>query len=139
MAKIPCPVPGYDQTVDNGQPLYYVTVPDEWLGEHARAFWHSTEAVQDKNFPPFIQRFLHSLALADDYNLPGLTGKPDNWDYDKLPLTVMYWVNHFIYESYMSCFTVKKNWLKPSLNGSKETKTNQAHGGLGAMELSQAE
>lgn len=141
MAKIPCPVPGYDQTGDDGQPLYYVTVPDEWKGEHARAFWNSTEslAANSKRFPPFVERFLHSLALADDYNLPGLTGKPENWDYDKLPLKIMYWAVHFIYNSYMDCFTVKKNWLMPSSNGSsQETTTSPAGGSLEAARLEQA-
>ena len=139
MAKIPCPIPGYDEMGEDG-PRYYVTVPDEWLGEHARAYWDSSESLRQAGIKhaPFIERFIHSLALADDYQLPGLTGKPENWDFEKMPLEVMAWAVFHLYTSYNGCFTVKKNWLMPSLNGSKPTGKDQAPGILESILLEPA-
>lgn len=138
MAKIPCPIPGYDETGEDGQPRYYVTVPDEWLGMHSEALWYSRQAIEKSGvqLAPLYENFTHSLALADDYRLPLLEGKPENWQSDvfpKFPLEVMAWVNWLVINNYGQCFEVKKNWSRPSLNGSKPTGTSLAPGISGEM------
>jgi len=119
MAKIPCPILGYDEKGDSGDPKYYVTIPDEWFMVHRRAHQDSMDAVKDALHPAYHE-FSHSLAIADDYQLPGLTGKRENWDFANFSLDVMAWVNFTVFGSYLDCFTVKKNWLRPSLNGSNQ-------------------
>jgi len=135
MAKIPCPIPGYDETGEDGQPRYYVTVPDEWLGLHSEAYGDALNAAIKSGLTkrPQYSDLAVSLALADDYRLPLLEGKPENWAVDvfpKFPLKVLAWVNHLLIKSYIDCFDVKKNWLMPSLNGSRPTGTGLAPGTL---------
>lgn len=137
MAKIPCPIPGYDETGENDQPRFYVTVPDEWLGEHTEAYAAAMDAVTKSGLIKRAQysNFAISLALADDYRLPLLEGKPENWPDDifpKFPLQVMAWVNWLVVQDYVDCFAVKKNWSRRSQNGLKPTGTDQAPGNLEA-------
>lgn len=139
MAKIPCPIPGYDETGGDGQPRYYVTVPDEWLGLHSEVYSHAVNSIVESGL---IKRGKYgdlavSLALADDYRLPRLEGKPENWPdnaFPKFPLKVLAWVNYLVLQSYLDCFEVKKNWLMPSLNGLKQTMTSPAPGSLNEIE-----
>ena len=119
MAKIPCPIPGYDEMGEDG-PRYYVTVPDEWLGLHSEAFYQTKKSLEDATIPPDYRSLAFSLTLADDYRLPLLEGKPENWQsevFPKFPLEVMAWVNFAVFENYSHCFVVKKNWLMPLSGG----------------------
>ena len=135
MGKVPCPVPGYDMVNEQGKPVYYVTVPDEWLGMHSEAFWNAQQAISEQKatVPPRYQELIYSLALADYYRLPMLEGKPENWQseiFRKFPLEVMAWVNYLLVNDYLRCFEVKKNWLRPSPNGSIPQKNGLPVGSL---------
>ena len=137
MAKVPCPIPGYDETGEDG-PRYYVTVPDEWLGEHTEVYAYALNSVTKSGLIKKAQysNFAISLALADDYRLPLLEGKPENWPdniFPQFPLKVMAWVNWLVVEDYVDCFAVKKNWLRPLPNGLRPTGTNPAPGVLEMM------
>ena len=113
MVRLPCPIPGYDETGEDEQPRYYVDAPDEWRGLHSVAYWESREATEGSKLSPDQKLFVSSLALLDGFELPGLSGKPENWDYDKMPLKIIAWVNYVAVDSYVNCFEVKKNWSRP--------------------------
>lgn len=142
MAKIPCPIPGYDETGEDGQPRYYVIVPDEWIGEHSEAFYNVYQSLQDAGtkLNPIYQSFVYSLALADDFRLPMLEGKPDRWPaeiFPKFSLKVMAWVNAVVLDSYNACFAVKKNGSMPLLAGLTRTEINQLFGSSARTESEQ--
>lgn len=113
MAKFGCPVPDYDGTEENGNPLYYVKPPDRWLGKHTEAYADALDFLEGKKFPrPYID-LVFSLAIADDWRLPGMGMNRAEWDFSELPLDVIAWANYHLVASYNKCFIVKKNWLKP--------------------------
>ena len=139
MATFPCPIPGYDAVGEDERPIYYVTIPDEWLGVHSEVFWDTKQSLTEAGakISPVYQNFVYALALADDYRLPLLEGKPEKWRSDvfpKFPLEVMAWVNEVVVASYSACFDVKKNWLMPLSDGSKRAITANPFGNLAMME-----
>ena len=117
MRIISCPIPGYDD-VEDGKPQYYVGLPDTWLGKHAVVRDAAIETAKGQGIDnDSLATFAVSLALADDFRLPGLDGKPDNWDFGELSLELISWVNFAVYASFNRDFTVKKSYLLASLNG----------------------
>lgn len=114
-----CPREGYEE--------FYIELPDEWLGEHV---YRHDEAIEkaDKELPPTLQSFGVSLALLEDWRLPGLEGNPQTWDFNKMPLSVIAWVNGVTLRSYNECFIVPK--VSPSLskNGQKKATEMAAAG-----------
>jgi len=110
---------------------YYVTLPPRWLGRHAGIKEEAVEAGEAEKLNDTLLTFAVSLALADDYKLPGLDGKPENWDFDELALDVVTWVNYVVWRSFNKDFTVKKNYLLASMNGNIKRPLTEALGETG--------
>jgi len=107
--RIDCPINGYDERNDDGESVYFVVIPDEWLGLHA-VMRDETFAELDKvHLPPAYRTFAVSLALADDYNLPGMSGK-FSYDFSKLSLRVIAWVSNVSWGGFVRCYEVPKNF-----------------------------
>jgi len=68
-----------------------------------------------------LSNFAVAMSLIDDWNLPGINGNPDKWDFDKVDLRVIAWVNSMVLASFLRCFIVPKNSPPPLLDGSKVT------------------
>ena len=108
-----CPREGYQEC--------YIDLPDEWLGEHSYRYGEAIEKA-DKAWSDTLQTFAVSLALLDDWRLPGLEGNPESWDFAKLPLSVIGWVNGVTMGSYNQCFIFPKVSPLPSQNGRAATR-----------------
>lgn len=115
--RFDCPHEGYE--------AYYIELPDEWLGEHSYRYEEASSKVEDK-WNATIRTFSVSLALLEDWRLPGLEGNPESWDFAKMPLSIIGWVNGIVIRSYMDCFIVPKGSPSLSQNGQKETQTAAA-------------
>ena len=121
MNKFPCPIPDFNGANDDGDPDYYVTNPARWLGKHAIVKDEAIAKGEAAGLESIGLTLAVSLALAEDFRLPGLDGKPENWDFAELPLELITWVNFVVWGSFHKDFTVKKNYLLASLNGNVKT------------------
>jgi len=123
MPKISCPIPGFDQTIEQAGddiPVYYVVVPDMWLGRHAEARDKAAAAARKGGLvSDTYLRFVISMALLDGFNLPGMDGQQEDWDLDNIDLRVLAWVSHVTLTPFLQCFIVPKAPLSPLPNGSK--------------------
>ena len=84
--RVNCPVEGYGER--------WIDVPDEWLGKHAAVRDAAVAAAKDKELSATSLNFAVSVALLDDFNLPGLEGRPEHWQFDDISLRVISWVNN---------------------------------------------
>ena len=109
-----CPRPGYEE--------FYIELPDEWLGEHSYKHDRARDRTKGEESET-LKTFALAMSLLDDWRLPGLEGNPDTWDFSKLPLSVIGWVNGVVMPSYYSCFIFPKVPPSPSQNGQPETVT----------------
>lgn len=122
-----CPIPEYGEMVpldpddeSAGMKIvsdYYVTLPPDWMGEHAMTRDTAVDSAIEKGLTGEFLTFAVSLALADDFRLPGLEGKHERWDFNKIKLEVITWVNAIVYGSYDEDHTVKKKYLLVSPSG----------------------
>ena len=121
--RIDCPLPGLEDA--------FVVLPDEWLGLHAQRRDQAVReaAAYDSNT---LTLFAISLAIADDWGgLPGLNGKPENWDFAQVKIPVIAWVNETVLVDFNKAFIVPKNSLSPSPDGSMaKQETTKAPGNL---------
>lgn len=126
--KYGCPIPGFTQTYEEGEellPVYWVDVPDKWYFSHKQ----KQEEVNG-GLPEWcgesLRSFCVALALADAYNLPGITtSNPDEWELDKLDLTLMTWVTNVVIRNYTGAQIIPKAWLLPWAGGQQENTTTQ--------------
>lgn len=89
---------------------YYVVIPDRWLGSHYLNYLEATEAANGAK--GVIKRFAMSIAICDDYKLPGLDGKPERWDLSKCDLQLMAWVASVVIVDFEACFIFPKKKLQ---------------------------
>ena len=99
-----------------GSDEHYITMPDEWLGKHARR--HDEAADKSKGLPSTWRDFTVAMALLDDWHLPGLPKNPEQWEIEIVSLPVMAWVKMTVLASYYACFDIAKNSWPPLLNHS---------------------
>ena len=97
----------------------YIELPDEWLGEHSYRYDEAMAKAKDIEGET-LRTFSVALALLEDWRLPGLEGNPESWDFAKLPLSIIGWVNGVVIRSYMECFIVPKGSPPLSQNGQTE-------------------
>lgn len=125
MPKISCPIPGYDQTIEqNGTdvPVYYIVVPDRWLGRHAERRDDAAKVARDGGITSDTYlRFVISMALLDGFNLPEMDGPIDEWELDDIDLRILAWVSHVTLTPFLQCFIIPKAPSLPLPNGSKAT------------------
>ena len=120
MRIIPCPIPGFTETLQDGRPVYFVELPERWLGEHEER----RSATIAKLYGAGVTvehwlRFAGSLAVVEDFNLPGVKKNSTDWDFSIIDLELMAWVNAVVWDDIMDCFNVKKKYYSRSLNGTK--------------------
>jgi len=107
-----CPREGYEES--------WIELPDEWLGDHSHRYDEAIKKIQPE-WGETVKTFAVSLALLDDWRLPGLEGNPDTWDFAKMPLSIIGWVNGVVMRDYNACFFVPKVSPSVSRNGQKAT------------------
>ena len=101
--RFDCPLPDY--------PSAYIVLPGKWLGKH---WLRRDEAVKlgEKYRHPDFTRLVITLALADEFSLPGLEGPPQAWDLEQVHLDVLQWLLQVVYAevavSFAECFTIPK-------------------------------
>lgn len=108
--RIDCPFPNYSDA--------YVILPPEWLGEHQQRHDRTVEAARKYNNARLTFAAC-SIALADEWgNIPGLQGDdPAQWDFTKVPLSVLRWLEVAVYDDFLKAFIVPKASASPSPNG----------------------
>lgn len=88
-------------------------MPPVWLGEHATRRDEAVEQAQAKGLEQTLTKFAVALALLDDWNIEGLNGNPENWDFSKLDLQVISWVNNDVLEDFTKSLIVPKGLSTP--------------------------
>lgn len=108
---IPCPIPGYNHIDQESGPVYWVALPDKWLGLHSVKRQAAYDALQKRGVTDqTIVNFAIAIALLDDWALPGVSGNRDAWDLEQIGLPVMGWVSDTVLTEFLACFDVKKNY-----------------------------
>lgn len=110
-------------------PDAWVDLPDSWFGEHARRRDEAVSAAKEKGLGATFTDLAVALAILDDWNLPGLNGNPEKWNFDDISLELIAWVNAITLLDFMKCWAIPKNSYAPSPNGLTEPEpTNEAPG-----------
>jgi hypothetical protein len=107
--RIPCPWPLYAGA--------WLDLPDEWLGKHALAYDEALDKAREAGLSRIATNFALSLALLDNWELPGIGGNPDGWQFAELPLPLIGWIIAAVLEDYNQCWQVPKNSYRPSQTG----------------------
>jgi hypothetical protein len=98
--RFQCPFPGLEN--------HWIDLPDlPWLGKHAQR--RDEAAEKSKELGQTLQSFAVSLALLDDWDLPGMSGNPEKWDYTGIDLRVINWVSSIVISDFALCFEIPKN------------------------------
>lgn len=108
--RIYCPLPEYRAA--------WIELPPEWLGEHAKRRDDVVERVQHLSVTE--RQFAISIALMENWNIPGLGGNPEAWDFSKLNLKMIAWINQEVLNDFAACFIVPKGLSSPLQIGSAE-------------------
>ena len=90
----------------------WIELPEVWLGKHAQRRDQAIEAAE-KYKSNTLTEFAVAMALLDNWNLPGLAGNPDAWDFTLLDLRLMAWVRNETLQSFGRCFIVPKGSPEP--------------------------
>ena len=95
-------------------PNAWVDLPDTWQGLHAE---RRDNAARQGNMGTTLTGFAVSLALADDWSLPGLNGNPENWNFEEIDLRLIAWLNQVVVGDFAKCFIVPKASPSPLRDG----------------------
>ena len=106
--RLECPYPDIEA---------HIELPDIWLGVHAERRDETLGKLQ-ADYGLTLQNFGVALSLLDDWQLPGLNGNPDKWDFSLLDLRLIAWVSGQVLEDFSNCWKVPKEQPLPSNNGS---------------------
>lgn len=111
--RIDCPIPGLEDA--------YVVLPDDWLGEHLIKRDEAVSEYRKMGSAAMIDLGV-ALTLAEDWRgIPGLEGKPENWDLRKLRAQVINWLVAVVVGDFNKCFDFPKQPSSPSETGSTAT------------------
>lgn len=98
----------------DGEPVYYLDLPDEWLGDHAARRDAVIEQTDGKGLGDTLRTFMISLALCDGWNLPGLSMKDvQDGNVKPVSLELIAWVNAVVQRSYGAAANVPKGFVVP--------------------------
>ena len=101
MRKIECPLAGYEDC--------FIGLPDEWLGKHVlRRDKAIEQARKDQHNSAIFINLAVSMALLDEWKLPGLTGNPEQWDFEQLNMQIMLWVADVVLTDFGKALIVPK-------------------------------
>ena len=104
--------------IEEGTPVW-IDLPTRFTGMHQQNRDDARESAAKYNSPQLIL-FSMSLLSLDDWLLPGVVGNPDNWDFTKLDLQIIYWVNQEVQAAFDTMAIIPKNYSPPSPNGATE-------------------
>ena len=94
---------------ENGEESpHFIELPDKWLTSHATRHFQATEKSIEAGLVGVAHNFAVSIALLEDWNLPGLNGNPDKWDFQAIDLVIAGWVNGLVLPAYYDNFQIKK-------------------------------
>lgn len=112
--KVYCPLPEYSAKDEDGKQTsnYFVVLPEKWLVRHSLRRDEALEKAGGKLGDTDGIKFAISMAILDDWNLPGLGGNPENWNFEEFDLEIARWVNSIVYDSFAGCWYIKKKLLK---------------------------
>ena len=102
----------------------WIELPAEFTGRDVTRRDKAVQSLKGSERGVTLDNFMVSMALLHDWQLPGLSGNPDNWKIEALPLQVIAWVNAVTLGEFNQCFLFPRHSLRPSENGLKETTTN---------------
>jgi len=110
MRKIPCPF------LEDGS---FIGLPDRWLGKHAARRDATLELLRtrEKKYGDTFTRFSIAMALLEEWSLPGLMGNPEQWDLERIDLTVIAWVSIETLSDFLACLASPAAYSKRSGNG----------------------
>lgn len=113
------------------QPDMWLLLPAKWRGEHAQRYESARDKAQELGW--VLSTFAGAMAILEDWNISGLNGNPENWDFTQVDLATIGWINfHAVTNAkygYLSCFEVSKNFSAPSLSGrAAQTKATRVPG-----------
>ena len=97
--RVQCPLPEF--------PDAWIDLPDTWLGKHAQRRDETIEKSPAKWGVTLIS-FAVSMALLDDWSLPGIEGNKEKWDFEVIELGIIGWVNSIVLTEFQACFEVPK-------------------------------
>jgi len=106
----------------------WIELPDEWLGKHAALRDEAVESANEQGLGGTLGNFAVSLALLDNWSLPGLNGPPEKWDFESLPLSIITWVNGATITPFLAASTFPQLSSMLSLNGLKVLAETQSDG-----------
>jgi hypothetical protein len=104
----------------------FIALPDQWLGRDAARRDRAIEAGEEKKLTRTLLNFAVAMALLEDWNLPGLTGNPEQWDYERIDLQLIAWVSSVVNNDFLSLLLSPATYSPRSGNGpvtSAATKT----------------
>jgi len=107
--RVKCPLVGHKKR--------WIELPDKWLGKHAQRHDEAFRTAQEAELGDVLGTFAVAIALLDNWNLPGLEGNPEQWDFTEIDLHVIGWVITETLPSYRDCWNVPKVSSSPSLGG----------------------
>jgi len=103
-------------------------MPDRWLGMHASRREEAAEKCEKKKITGSLQNFAVSLALLENWELPGLTGNPDRWDFAQVDLALISWVVNTVLLDFLACLNAPAEYYKRFGTGQAETAETSAPG-----------
>jgi hypothetical protein len=107
--RIDCPLPEYQGA--------FIELPERWLGAHAQRRDTAVETAEAHQLGMTLTNFAVSMAILEDWSLPGLAGNPARWDFKQIDLRLIAWVNEQTLTDFAACFIVPKNSWPPSPSG----------------------
>ncbi|MCP5016872.1 MAG: hypothetical protein GY938_16630 [Ketobacter sp.] len=105
---------------ENGDPVHYIVLPPKWKGEHKEILEIAIDAAAKTNST--YRQFAISVTLLENWDMPFMTGNPQNWNYAQFDLNVLEFVEQIVTADYSATKDVKKNYSNPFLSGWKVTK-----------------
>lgn len=122
--RIACPIPGYNDKLEDGSPVYFIQLPAEWIGQHAIRYETAVRKLRESGSiagqSGTMLTFAGALAVLDDFHLPGVKATREGIEFEEIKLGVVGWINHVVIPAYSDNFDVKKNFWSPSSNGSTD-------------------
>lgn len=113
--RISCPIPEYDTADKQGNPVYWVELPERWDGEHASRYDDAIATTRDSGLGDTLRTFIAALALCDAWNLPEMSMQAvESKEVGQVPLEVIVWVNQVVViNSYRLSSTCPKGYSVP--------------------------
>lgn len=117
MPKFGCPYEGWNGRDENDEPIYFLVLPEQYFGLHIMARDKAAESVRDFGSPT-ITNLARAMAVLEDWHIPGLPARPEEWDFSKLRAEVIGWIISTVEAHFKAQFVIPKKDLSNSPNQS---------------------